>query len=66
MCNHGLLNKNEEIILAREIQILIKWELVRVQLEADLLRPATYAEWAAQIQPDMSVAELYQLAESTL
>jgi RNA polymerase sigma factor (sigma-70 family) len=58
MCNHELLNKNEEIILAREIQILIKWELVREQLEADLLRPPTYAEWAAQIQTDMSVAEL--------
>jgi RNA polymerase sigma factor (sigma-70 family) len=58
MCNHELLNKNEEVILAREIQILIQWETVREQLEADLLRPPTYAEWAAQIQTEMSVAEL--------
>lgn len=38
MCNHELLNKNEEIILAREIQILIKWEEYREQLETQLLR----------------------------
>jgi hypothetical protein len=38
MGNHELLNKNEEIILAREIQILIKWEEVREQLEAKLMR----------------------------
>jgi hypothetical protein len=38
MCNHELLNKNEEIILAREIQILLKWELERESLEAKLLR----------------------------
>jgi len=58
MCNHELLNKNEEIILAREIQILIQWEAVRENLESDLLRPPTYAEWAAAVQDDMSVAEL--------
>lgn len=38
MCNHELLNKNEEIILAREIQILLKWEAEREQLEEQLLR----------------------------
>jgi len=38
MCNHELLNKNEEIILAREIQILIKWEESREELESQLLR----------------------------
>lgn len=38
MCNHELLNKNEEVILAREIQILIKWEETREGLEASLLR----------------------------
>jgi hypothetical protein len=38
MCNHELLNKNEEIILAREIQILLKWETEREQLEEKLLR----------------------------
>lgn len=83
MCNHELLNKNEEIILAREIQILLKWEEKRDELENQLLRyvatrilllnensvyveltvfvfirPPTYAEWAADIRPDMSVQEL--------
>lgn len=38
MCNHELLNKNEEIILAREIQILLKWEESRDELENQLLR----------------------------
>ncbi len=58
MCNHELLNRNEEIVLAREIQLLMKWEAVREQLEADLLRPPTYQEWANQIEPDMTVADL--------
>lgn len=38
MCNHELLSKNEEIILAREIQILISWEEKREDLEAHLIR----------------------------
>jgi hypothetical protein len=38
MGNHELLQKNEEIILAREIQILIKWEEIREGLEGELLR----------------------------
>lgn len=38
MGNHDLLQKNEEIILAREIQILIKWEELRDELESELLR----------------------------
>mmetsp|Transcript_31965 Transcript_31965/g.53466 ORF Transcript_31965/g.53466 Transcript_31965/m.53466 type:complete len:475 (-) Transcript_31965:98-1522(-) len=58
MCNHELLNKNEEIILAREIQILLKWEKQREELEEKLLRPPTYAEWAASIRSDMTVPEL--------
>jgi len=58
MCNHELLNKNEEIILAREIQILIKWEKERETLEEQLLRPPTYAEWASSIQFNMTVPDL--------
>ena len=38
MGNHELLKKNEEIILAREIQILIKWEEQREEIEAKLMR----------------------------
>jgi len=58
MCNHELLNKNEEIILAREIQLLIQWEAKREVLEEKLFRPPTYAEWAEDIKPGMSVADL--------
>lgn len=58
MCNHELLNKNEEIILAREIQLLIQWEEKREELEAKLLRPPTYAEWATAIEPGMTVPDL--------
>jgi len=58
MGNHDLLNKNEEIILAREIQILIGWENQRVDLEAKLLRPPTYAEWATDVQEGMTVPQL--------
>mmetsp|Transcript_23664 Transcript_23664/g.65692 ORF Transcript_23664/g.65692 Transcript_23664/m.65692 type:complete len:445 (+) Transcript_23664:90-1424(+) len=58
MCNHELLNKNEEIILAREIQILLKWEKQREKLEEELLRPPTYAEWATSVRANMTVPEL--------
>lgn len=58
MCNHELLNKNEEIILGREIQILMEWERTREELETKLERPPTYQEWAMAIRPDMTVAEL--------
>jgi len=58
LCNHELLNKNEEIILAREIQILMHYEGIREKLEAELLRPPTYQEWASRVRSDMTVPEL--------
>lgn len=58
MCNHELLNKNEEVVLAREIQLLMRWEETREELESQLLRPPTYAEWATAIREDMTVPEL--------
>ncbi|KAL7509281.1 hypothetical protein ACHAXN_006344 [Cyclotella atomus] len=58
MGSHELLQKNEEIILAREIQILIKWEEIREGLEAELLRPPTYQEWANAIEPGMTVTQI--------
>ncbi|KAL7472134.1 hypothetical protein ACHAXS_012470 [Conticribra weissflogii] len=58
MGNHDLLQKNEEIILAREIQILIKWEEKREELESQLLRPPTYQEWANAIEPGMTVTQI--------
>jgi hypothetical protein len=38
MGNHDLLRKSEEVILAREIQILVQWEKIREGLEQKLLR----------------------------
>jgi RNA polymerase primary sigma factor len=58
MGNHDLLKKNEEIVLAREIQILIGWEQKRIELEDRLSRPPTYAEWAQDVQEGMTVPEL--------
>ncbi|KAL7529308.1 hypothetical protein ACHAWF_002931, partial [Thalassiosira exigua] len=58
MGNHDLLQKNEEIILAREIQILMRWEEVRDELEGELLRPPTYQEWAEKIRPGMTVTQI--------
>jgi len=58
MGNHELLKKNEEIILARQIQILIKWEGIREELEAKLIRPPTYAEWANVIDSALTVPQM--------
>jgi len=58
MANHELLSKNEEIILGREIQILIGWEKTREELEAKLVRPPTYAEWADAVKEGMTVPEM--------
>ena len=40
--NHDLLTKNDEIVLAREIQILMKWEEQRDKLEEALIRYVFY------------------------
>jgi RNA polymerase primary sigma factor len=66
MCNHELLNKNEEIVLAREIQILMEWESIREQLEADLQRPPTYHEWAVKMDPEMTVSDLKKQVRRSL
>ena len=58
MGNHDLLQKNEEIILAREIQILMDWEEIRDELEGELIRPPTYQEWAEKIRPGMTVTQI--------
>lgn len=44
--------------MAREIQILIKWEELREELESELLRPPTYQEWANAIKPGMTVTQI--------
>jgi RNA polymerase sigma factor (sigma-70 family) len=58
MGNHDLLQKNEEVVLAREIQILMKYEGVRDELESELMRPPTYQEWAERIRPGMTVVQI--------
>lgn len=58
MGNHDLLRKNEEIVLAREIQILMQWEGLRDELEARLRRPPTYAEWAEEVKPGATATQL--------
>jgi len=58
MGNHELLKKNEEIILAREIQILMKWEERRSELEVKLLRAPTYKEWSMEVDGNLTVTEL--------
>ena len=58
MGNHELLQADEEIILGREIQKLCKYEDIRMNLEYELLRPPTYAEWAGRIHPNMTVQSL--------
>ena len=51
MGSHDLLKKNEEIILAREIQVLVQHEGVRDELEGRLGRRPTYQEWAEAVRP---------------
>jgi len=58
MGNHELLRKNEEIILARQIQILMKWEELRSNYETLHQRPPTYTEWAEQIGGNITVVQL--------
>jgi len=58
MGNHELLRKNEEIILARQIQILMKWEELRSNYETLNQRPPTYSEWAEQIGGNVTVVNL--------
>lgn len=62
MCNHELLKKNEEIILAREIQKLIKYEEIRDDLEAELARYVCAPSFLSMtlILQNSSFLELYK------
>lgn len=46
MGTHELLRAEDEIVLGRQIQTLVKWEEVKTQLEETLCRTPTDAEWA--------------------
>ncbi|GMH98547.1 hypothetical protein TrST_g7051 [Triparma strigata] len=54
MGSHSLLHSSEEIVLARQIQILLRWEETRNELESELTRAPTYEEWCAAINTKLS------------
>mmetsp|Transcript_14143 Transcript_14143/g.31578 ORF Transcript_14143/g.31578 Transcript_14143/m.31578 type:complete len:775 (-) Transcript_14143:52-2376(-) len=54
--NHELLSREAEATLGREIQLLVRWEVERQELEVRLLRAPTFGEWAKAV--DVSVADL--------
>jgi hypothetical protein len=53
---HELLPKESEELLGRHIQLLVKWEGVRQELEESLLQPPTFAQWADALK--VTVPEL--------
>jgi len=50
---HELLTAQEEVLLARQIQLLISWEVVRRDVEEELGRPPSYSEWADAIYEEL-------------
>ena len=66
MGNHDLPQKNEEVVLAREIQLLMKWESVHDELEAELVQPPTYQEWAERIRLGMTVVQIKKQIRGSL
>ena len=56
MGQHELLPKESEELLGRHIQLLVKWEDVRQNLEESLLQPPTFAQWADALK--VTVPEL--------
>lgn len=46
MSGHELLRAEDEVVLGRQIRILVRWEEKKAELEEELLRTPTFAEWA--------------------
>jgi len=44
---HELLHKDDEVLLGRQVRMLMILEEMRMELEEELLRPPTFAQWAA-------------------
>ncbi|KAL7437829.1 hypothetical protein ACHAXM_005854 [Skeletonema potamos] len=44
---HELLHKDDEVLLGRQVRMLMVLEEKRMELEEELLRPPTFAQWAA-------------------
>eukprot|EP00986_Skeletonema_menzelii_P003757 scaffold1202_cov149-Skeletonema_menzelii.AAC.2 len=44
---HELLHKDDEVLLGRQVRMLMILEEKRMELEEELLRPPTFAQWAA-------------------
>ena len=49
MATHDLLKAPDEIYLARQIQLLIRWEKIRESTEEGLGEPPTYSQWCDAI-----------------
>lgn len=49
LTNHELLSREAEVLLGKQIQVLVKWEEKRQNLEEELLRAPTYAQWAEAV-----------------
>eukprot|EP00553_Chaetoceros_curvisetus_P013421 CAMPEP_0204640648 /NCGR_PEP_ID=MMETSP0717-20131115/48063_1 /ASSEMBLY_ACC=CAM_ASM_000666 /TAXON_ID=230516 /ORGANISM="Chaetoceros curvisetus" /LENGTH=463 /DNA_ID=CAMNT_0051661121 /DNA_START=122 /DNA_END=1513 /DNA_ORIENTATION=+ len=56
MGQHELLPQQSEILLGKQIQLLVKWEGVRQELEEKHSRPPTFGEWSNELS--ISVPEL--------
>lgn len=56
MGQHELLPQESELLLGRHIQLLVKWEGVRSELEKEFDRPPTFAEWSSML--DITVPAL--------
>jgi len=54
--NHELLSRESEAALAREIQVLARWEERRQELEVELMSAPTFAQWAEAL--DVAVPHL--------
>jgi RNA polymerase primary sigma factor len=44
---HELLHKDDEVLLGRQVRMLMVLEDKRMELEEEMLRPPTFAQWAA-------------------
>jgi RNA polymerase primary sigma factor len=54
MGSHELLRQEDEVVLGRQIQILVKWEEAKALLEEKLLRTPTDEEWAESIGTNLA------------
>ena len=66
MATHELLRASEEIVLARQIRILLQWEEIREGLESNLERPPSYLEWCNAINESRAKEKEFESEESAI